>query len=349
MIMLMPLRMFRQGTSLKPFQPWQCRGDQDHAVHLTAGHGVGYVAGSSGTVRRTTSRMCGENDVHLDTDNELSGPSARAQGQIQGIRAIRCGAARPACAGRTDSLSGPLHAVKGPPRVRGELGLDHGPRRRVRTTPASAGRTRSPTYPSSGPWDHPRVCRENTSGWTDRPGCGQRTPRVRGELRAHRARAAQQWTTPAYAGRTLSPTRSRSGSTDHPPCAGRTRRRTRTSSSPWDHPACVGKTVKPSDPKVYVTGPPPRARGRQPQSPVPQHPVRTTPRARGRRCPDGVRRGRSSDHPRVCGENATHARSTAPKFGPPPHARQNQVRGRGSKDCCGSPPRVQGNVRCTPM
>ena len=102
-----------------------------------------------------------------------------------------------------------------PPRMRGEGPNKIGLQRRIRITPAHAGRSYTYKQHAQTPEDHPRACGEKFLCGFCGGACGGSPPRMRGEVpqlikcfHAHRI-------TPAHAGRSHSPTKPPHGTQDH--------------------------------------------------------------------------------------------------------------------------------------
>ena len=88
-----------------------------------------------------------------------------------------------------------------PPRVRGEAGCDGNAFTESRITPACAGRRSDSDVAASRRKDHPRVCGEKKTDWTEIFGPGGSPPRVRGEAFPFCDYSISLRITPACAGR----------------------------------------------------------------------------------------------------------------------------------------------------
>ncbi len=170
-----------------------------------------------------------------------------------------------------------------PPRRRG--GQDDADRQRAvrRNTPASAGRTPAPRRPHPGTPEHPRVGGEDSTST-----CAQRCPtgtppRRRGGRGPELKEAPVRRNTPASAGRTRSPPGTGRSSTEHPRVGGEDR---------GGAAAAAG-----------CRGTPPRRRGGRRGRRAGGAGRRNTPASAGRTRSSCARPGRTSEHPRVGGED----------------------------------------------
>ncbi len=234
----------------------------------------------------------------------------------------QAGRITPACAGRTKCGEPDRRGAADHPRVRGEnltegvpfRYLDGSPprargehqqrithRRRVRITPACAGRTYRRTVHGAGGWDHPRVRGENddTHGRVQ-PQRGS-PPRARGELGCPRLPIHLWGITPACAGRTVIPSPRTDRSPDHPRVRG-------------ENPVIVQVTVA-------GLGSPPRARGEHTIQRQQRRQIGITPACAGRTTGGTAGSKSGGDHPRVRGENATETKLAIATQGSPPRAR----------------------------
>ena len=129
-----------------------------------------------------------------------------------------------------------------PPPARGRRQLLTGPLCRLRTTPASAGTTRSPTAGSRTRRDHPRQRGDDGPSPRRRRRRTGPPPPARGRRRRDRPPARGLRTTPASAGTTTA---------SAAPCR-----------APPDHPRQRGDDVHLLHVRQHPGGPPPPARGR---------------------------------------------------------------------------------------
>ena len=169
-----------------------------------------------------------------------------------------------------------------PPRVRGEVSVLLPAPFAAWITPACAGRSQVPCYPSSTREDHPRVCGEKDRYDYKTAVRKGSPPRVRGEDVARPRKRDRHGITPA--------------------CAGRSSIHLHSHSLLQDHPRVCGEKAHSRRWSDHVVGSPPRVRGeaRRPRRASPA--LRITPACAGRR--QTLRRTAlgKSDHPRVCGE-----------------------------------------------
>ena len=171
--------------------------------------------------------------------------------------------------------------LRSPPRMRGKVHPAHHAEQGDGITPAYAGKSRC-NLPSTAPWkDHPRVCGEKASPMMKpAPPLGS-PPRVRGKAKKRCRSCPLTRITPAYAGKR--------------PAASAAR------SAKWDHPRVCGEKFLAPSSTVFLTGSPPRMRGK----------VR----------PMSFDMVRFQDHPRVCGEKPNRILWEHWKEGSPPRMR----------------------------
>ena len=129
-----------------------------------------------------------------------------------------------------------------PPRVRGKLVSDGVPGRRLRITPACAGKTRPQRSVARSAEDHPRVCGENLKREKTVDLTRGSPPRVRGKQGGKRIRKAEERITPA--------------------CAGKTVCLPVLSHKLQDHPRVCGENAQILIFPVHFGGSPPRVRGK---------------------------------------------------------------------------------------
>src|SRR5690606_30347311 len=177
--------------------------------------------------------------------------------------------------------------------------------------------------------DHPR------GGGEDRPGascgwwCTGTPPRRRGGLdRRHHELGARR-NTPASAGRTFEMLTLGLSMTEHPASAGRTPS-PRTGSRPAsEHPRVGGEDACSGSVMACRGGTPPRRRGGPRQLGRPSCLRRNTPASAGRTTPHVAPPARSSEHPRVGGEDVRRRYTMSPEIGTPPRRRGGpQLEGR---------------------
>ena len=149
--------------------------------------------------------------------------------------------------------------------------------------------------------DHPRVCGEKRRlqhGGFQRRGS---PPRMRGKAAITARRVPAARITPAYAGKSFF--------------------RLLVFHRPWDHPRVCGE--KPGFPQVgeFVSGSPPRMRGKVEFLLDFTRQFRITPAYAGKRCSLMLSRILMRDHPRVCGEKREIRQPPAALRGSPPRMR----------------------------
>ena len=237
------------------------------------------------------------------------GPPPPARGELREELLIVAGdRTTPACAGRTHARPSQCRPGTDHPRLRGEnettglgiFGRDGPPPpargelphvvaepRRVRTTPACAGRTGRP--PSR------------------RPSRAGPPPPARGEHGSNPKNEGDPRTTPACAGRTSCWGGRTAPCTDHPRLRGENGRRPGSASC--------------------GSGPPPPARGELHRPGRSPRAVRTTPACAGRTPSDRPPAPAKPDHPRLRGENCGCPYWGGAACGPPPPARGERSRG----------------------
>ena len=169
-------------------------------------------------------RVCGENGVLISDGHFRVGSSPRVRGKLQAfIELSEVERLIPACAGKTEHLSGGCAWTWAHPRVCGENSrgllrlcrqLGSSPRVRGKLEsiaqlfgvpgliPACAGKTPNPAKVSDLSWAHPRVCGENGCCLGHIQVCLGSSPRVRGKLFARKASNTTCGLIPACAGKT---------------------------------------------------------------------------------------------------------------------------------------------------
>ena len=210
-------------------------------------------------------RVCGENGERRPNSREEWGSPPRVRGKHDPHVGHFLGhRITPACAGKTGThhrggagtwdhprvcgenlmiqiTSGRI--AGSPPRVRGKRNYGELIDGELGITPACAGKTHPAWRHRRRPWDHPRVCGENSSSPNHRLKLSGSPPRVRGK-RSH-----------------LNPYRRESGIT--PACAGKTTRRCSCSCRCWDHPRVCGENIFVIVGAAVALGSPPRVRGKR--------------------------------------------------------------------------------------
>ena len=211
-----------------------------------------------------------------------------------------------------------------PPHARGRhpVPFDRVPLARI--TPACAGKTRS-ACPSSGLCpDHPRMRGEDTRLRADFPVGAGSPPHARGRLDGEFVPAALFGITPACAGKTYCKPVGVERVTDHPRMRGEDDKveldelgfkgspphaRGRPDSSVHVEvgrritPACAGKTLTKRIMQGPRQGSPPHARGRRLCDEAHSDEARITPACAGKTSWIALHSSRSSDHPRMRGED----------------------------------------------
>ena len=106
-----------------------------------------------------------------------------------------------------------------------------------------------------------------------------------------------------------------------PACAGKSRQQTQRRSRSPDHPRVCGEKYHYRTCAPYVTGSPPRVRGKVDRGIAPIGPLGITPACAGKRQPVLAPPAAQRDHPRVCGEKANDKEKTGSALGSPPRVR----------------------------
>ena len=169
-------------------------------------------------------RVCGENSAIEAGQLSHRGSPPRVRGKPVTVQQVRHHARiTPACAGKTkppttarqpradhprvcgenDHSALYMPNPRGsPPRVRGKRHVSASMRASAWITPACAGKTPFHAFPSFISTDHPRVCGENSEGYTQTKTQNGSPPRVRGKLLSRAFFSLRQRITPACAGKT---------------------------------------------------------------------------------------------------------------------------------------------------
>ena len=154
-------------------------------------------------------------------------------------------------------------------------------------------------------WDHPRVCGEKLV--VKLPPLTKRgsPPRMRGKVCKNCTSFLHFRITPAYAGKSLSP-------------SNRLARQ-------MDHPRVCGEKPEASSSTLRVTGSPPRMRGKANQIIGTLQQKGITPAYAGKSCCLSRKACPAWDHPRVCGEKFTSADVARSSIGSPPRMRGKET------------------------
>ena len=150
-----------------------------------------------------------------------------------------------------------------PPRMRGKVVQDSISMVERGITPACAGKSRQVRPAGLWLWDHPRACGEKTFGFAAVTFFAGSPPRVRGKDLVLRSKHLEIGITPAYAGKSRSPS----------PLQRPAR----------DHPRVCGEKFERSDPRFPSRGSPPRMRGKAKAGIVDNLHLRITPAYAGKR------------------------------------------------------------------
>ena len=169
-----------------------------------------------------------------------------------------------------------------PPRRRGKGTKRCSSRRGGRITPAYAGKSKRIAPSSVLFGDHPRVCGEKFNGMTDDELQEGSPPRMRGKAKCQLDNVRCGRITPAYAGKSFSPSA----------CIGHYR----------DHPRVCGEKPGSKQPENPHQGSPPRMRGKGLSAPPACWQIGITPAYAGKSPAVDGKRPLPGDHPRVCGE-----------------------------------------------
>mgnify|MGYP001681603553 CR=1 FL=1 len=188
-----------------------------------------------------------------------------------------------------------------PPRVRGKLQALEPHAGLVRLTPACAGKTPAAPPTRAHAPAHPRVCGENTVPFGTAPCHVGSPPRVRGKQHGRDRLRRAVGLTPACAGKTPTPRRTRWPSRAHPRVCGEN----------W---------YRSMRPALYA-GSPPRVRGKQGVLSSVQRVTRLTPACAGKTVARLYEPDQGGAHPRVCGENFPNHRASSVLYGSPPRVR----------------------------
>ena len=167
--------------------------------------------------------------------------------------------------------------------MRGKHRIAHEKIRRLRITPAGAGKTTEPSGLPTVDSDHPRRCGENRVSRSLRSRFAGSPPQVRGKLTGGTNFVRANRITPAGAGKT--PTRS----------AGLSLKQ--------DHPRRCGENADRRIVELAEAGSPPQVRGKLSMVGFLLNLKRITPAGAGKTSVDVAATMYLTDHPRRCGEN----------------------------------------------
>ena len=195
-----------------------------------------------------------------------------------------------------------------PPRVRGKDKTFVVTSSGERITPACAGKSHILCSCKISSKDHPRVCGEKAVWHTLRVESAGSPPRVRGKDKIFCSKNLEKGITPA--------------------CAGKRHMTGVLSQGTQDHPRVCGEKTRHKPYRRFVSGSPPRVRGKAVYGHRPGGGGGITPACAGKRKRvRGIDRP-AEDHPRVCGEKVTVSSGVSPPMGSPP-----RVRGKGRARC----------------
>ncbi len=168
----------------------------------------------------------------------------------------------PRVGGEDEHLPRGLAQVRGtPPRRRGGPQVLEQHQRGQRNTPASAGRTVSPSACASSATEHPRVGGEDSCSSSSVGGCCGTPPRRRGGPGEDDRVDGADRNTPASAGRTRRTGRPRPLQRNTPASAGRTPARSAADSPGPEHLRVGGEDKQTGQGPIGESGTPPRRRG----------------------------------------------------------------------------------------
>ena len=191
--------------------------------------------------------------------------------------------------------------LRSPPRVRGKVPVCCPEHRKVRITPAYAGKRDLVISGSGDIEDHPRVCGEKftlSSSTAVSPGS---PPRMRGKAPAQTLTGSASRITPA--------------------CAGKRQRQSGHNEAYRDHPRVCGEKVGMGYRGKAPVGSPPRMRGKVYAHRSARVRCGITPAYAGKSSYTSDRAAVSRDHPRVCGEKYWRHSCPQMRSGSPPRMR----------------------------
>ena len=285
----------------------------------------------------------------------------------------RSGRVHPRVCGEASSCRAPVRGCRGPsPRVRGSRASAGAGGVRPGSIPACAGKPRSGPATPGVPRVHPRVCGEAAPAAGSPARARGPSPRVRGSPRASRPWMTRMGSIPACAGKPAAAATGLDLAKVHPRVCGEaavalgllanaegpsprvrgsliaqgTLRRAARSI-----PACAGKPYAIDLADQIARGPSPRVRGSLESAEADVVRSGSIPACAGKPTPTRRCSGRSTVHPRVCGEAARRPDRGSRQGGPSPRVRgspegpQPPRRSRGSIPACAGKPRLG---RCRP-
>ncbi len=170
-----------------------------------------------------------------------------------------------------------------------------------RITPAHAGKTFSPPSAFRNKQDHPRACGENGSNTKRQNIVNGSPPRMRGKLVKNGSIECEVRITPAHAGKTTH--------------TGRMTVKFK------DHPRACGENCQPVTASLWITGSPPRMRGKLICWALTHAASGITPAHAGKTFSSSCFFKLVQDHPRACGENTAYKSSSSYHLGSPPRMR----------------------------
>ena len=148
------------------------------------------------------------------------------------------------CGEKPPRYSGICTVLGSPPRMRGKVQPLGERGSQAGITPAYAGKSRSVQGPAGNSGDHPRVCGEKSACRIMSARAAGSPPRVRGKGRCHHPVILVDGITPAYAGKSLSPSASGSSARDHPRvCGEKTIQPIQSPPQPGSPPRMRGKVL----------------------------------------------------------------------------------------------------------
>ena len=229
----------------------------------------------------------------------------------------------PACAGKRRRFQTHRRCSTGsPPRVRGKEVTLTSASHALGITPACAGKRKHFPHGRQRHQDHPRVCGEKLLTFFSFTRCVGSPPRVRGKAVWKSLYNHLDRITPACAGKRARPRTSYTQSRDHPRVCGE-----KSADSVW----CF-----------YVSGSPPRVRGKGELAAHRRGRDGITPACAGKRPFVPRFCGGSWDHPRVCGEKEVCGRHRPQPLGSPPRVRGKVVYGNAKQYLTGITPACAG-------
>ena len=295
-------------------------------------------------------RMRGDHPAFVRPLILPTGPPPHARGSLLGPTA-RDHPPRPtpACAGITGTATRRRRPQRAHPRMRGDhlkkaLGsaADFGPpphARGSRGAPPRAARASRPTP----------ACAGITTARPARSTSVQAHPRMRGDHQGLNVGAKQGYGPPPHArGSPFRRVRVVRRARPTPACAGITCEPTRTRRGYRAHPRMRGDHRAPCGASPGAKGPPPHARGSLKWPPLILHRIRPTPACAGITNAVGRRRGSITAHPRMRGDHHPKGGTGVLTNGPPPHARGSRRRPRRREFRRGPTPACAGITRRSP-